>query len=89
MQSHIERHGALVHFTGHVSASFLFTAIYICAFSIYSFNLKLLVYLAPILIVFPGVFSHYKRLTTERYYLERAAIKSATIPSPSTILLES
>jgi hypothetical protein len=89
MQSHIERHGALVHFTGHVSASFLFTAIYISAFSIYSFNFRMLAYLTPILIVFPGVFIHYRRLLIERYYLERSAIKSATIASASTILLES
>lgn len=84
MQSHIERHGALLHFTGHVSASFLFTAVYICVFAAYSSNLKMLLYLAPILIVFPGIFSHYRRLTIERYHLERAAIKNATSANSST-----
>lgn len=88
MQSHIERHGALLHFTGHVSASFLFTVIYVCSFAIYSHNLKLVLYTIPFLIVFPGIFTHYRRLSIERYYLERAAIKSATSKDDIIILAE-
>jgi len=77
MQSHIERHGALVHFTGHISASFLFTMFYLLVFALYSLDYNVLLYAIPIVIVFPGVFLHYKRLAIERYYLERKAIEAA------------
>lgn len=84
MQNHVERHAALLHFTGHVSASFLFIAVYICAFAVYSSNFRILTYLAPIVILFPGIFLHYKRLSIERYHLERAAIEAAAIGGKST-----
>ncbi len=76
MQSHIERHAALLHFTGHVSASFLFTILYLCLISIYTSSYNILLYAIPILILFPGIFSHYRRLSIERYYLEIASIKA-------------
>lgn len=77
MQSHIERHGALLHFTGHISASFIFTISYVFILAFYRSSWHVLLYSIPILIIFPGVFLHYRRLSIERYYLERAAIKAA------------
>ena len=75
MPSLIERHSALLHFTDHVSASFIFVAIYVLVFSIYSRDYKLLYLLLSFAIIFPGTYSHYKRLSSERYSLETAFLE--------------
>jgi len=91
MQSHIERHGALLHFTGHISASFLFTIVYAILIALYTSSFKFVLYSVPIIIIFPGVYLHYRTLSVERFHLEMAAIKAAKekngidipLPSPS------
>lgn len=75
-QSQIERHAALVHFTGHISASLIFTFIYLIFWSLYASSFKPLYYTIPIVIIFPGIFSHYRQITIERFELEILAIKS-------------
>ena len=87
MQSHIERHAALLHFTGHISSSFLFTFFYLSSFATCTSSYNILAYTAPIVVLFPGVFSHYRRLCIERYSLERAAIKRAVVEKDNSKLI--
>lgn len=79
---YIERHAALVHFTGHFSAGILFTIIYICCVSIIFTSFKTLLYCIPLAIIFPGILSHHRQLVNERFKLERRVIEeySATLP---------
>ena len=76
MQNHIERHAALIHFTGHVSASLIFSIFYVIFWAIYEGTFKPLYYSVPLIIILPGIFSHFRRLAIERFYLETDAIKS-------------
>lgn len=76
-QEQIERHAALVHFTGHFSAGILFAIGYVCFLAIHYGETRYLLYGVPLLIVFPGIYTHYKRLLFERYSLERIAIMSS------------
>lgn len=79
VQSHIERHAALVHFTGHVSTSLIFTVVYVVFLAIYYKSFGELTKAIPMLVILPGVFSHYRRLSLERYLLEMDAIASSKI----------
>lgn len=76
MKGHIERHAALLHFTGHFSASLIFVVLYICFLALYSHSCDTLKYMLPFMILFPGIYNHYKRLSLERYLLERNIILS-------------
>jgi len=78
MQSHVERHGALVHFTGHISAGLIFVTLYVMLIGALKQSISTLLYLIPVFVIFPGIFLHYRILSIERYFLERAAIKSAS-----------
>lgn len=82
MQSYVERHASLLHFTGHISASFLFTALYLAVAAVSTSSYNLLLYIIPFAILFPGIYTHYRRLYIERYYLEVAAIRETSTPAP-------
>ncbi len=77
MQSQIERHAALVHFTGHISASLIFTFLYIVFWSFYELSFNPMYYAIPIAIIFPGIFFHFRQMADERYQLEITAIEIA------------
>jgi hypothetical protein len=89
IQGHIERHAALIHFTGHFCAGIIFSSIYIfLLFVFYYKSLYLLLYELPLSLVFIGMFIHFKRLSFERYSLELQVIqntsnRSGTIITPN------
>lgn len=76
IEGHIERHAALLHFTGHFSAGLIFVIFYNFYLVYYLSDWKVLYYSVPFVIMFPGIFNHYKRLKLERYMLERRVITS-------------
>lgn len=73
-EGQIERHAALVHFTGHFSAAIAFLAVYIVCLVIVEQEAKYLFLEIPLAVAFHGMFAHFRRLKTERYKLERAAV---------------
>lgn len=77
IQGYIERHAALVHFTGHMSASLVFSICYLIFLAFYTWSTNPMFYAIPMIIVFPGIFIHYQRLSLERFNLEIETIKSA------------
>jgi len=75
MQSHIERHAALIHFTGHISSSLLFLILYLITISLFKRSITPIYYAIVPMILFPGLFSHFRKLAIERYHLEIDAIE--------------
>lgn len=73
----IERHKALVHFTGHFSASLIFVAFYIVGVAIYMETARSLLYAFPLALISTGVYAHYRRLVYETFRFEIEVIKSA------------
>ena len=95
-QGLIERHAALLHFTGHFSAAILFTLFYIAAISIFYRSTDYLLLAVPMAVLLPGIFVHYRQLSMERYRLERSVItmesesdKSAGIKGMQCVILYS
>lgn len=74
-QIHIERHAALVHFTGHFSASIIVFCAYMAFLHFYQ-GLEGAIFLTiPALVLFFGLYRHYRQLTNERYMLESRLIE--------------
>lgn len=79
LQGQIERHAALLHFTGHFSAGIVFVFIYLIVISVIKKDVELGLYSIPLIIIFPGIYKHFKTLVSLRYKQEREVIKTHLI----------
>jgi|GEM_PF-6898712 len=75
LQDQIERHAALLHFTGHFSAAILFAFVYILLISIVDKNINLSLYNIPLIILFVGLYRHYRIILSLRYKQEKEVIR--------------
>ncbi|WP_421702339.1 hypothetical protein [Aliiroseovarius sp.] len=89
-QIHIERHAALIHFTGHFSAAIVVLCFYLVFLHFYAVVEGALLLAIPAAILFFGIYRHYRQLTNERFMLEtrlieisdrQGAIETSRIPN--------
>lgn len=75
LQDQVERHAALLHFTGHFAAALFFAFLYLIIMAIYTKDAQLALYVIPLVIIFPGIYRHFKTLSSLRYKQEKEVIR--------------